>query len=116
MVEDIVNTEETQAKPFVFVLMPFKEDFDDIYKFGIKQACEEAGVNCERVDEQMFDESILERIYNQIEKANIVVADMTGRNPNVFYETGYARALEKRVILLTQKAEDIPLADEISEE
>ena len=41
-------------------------------------------------------------------KADLIVADLTGRNPNVFYETGYAHALNKRVILLTQRAEDIP--------
>ena len=49
-----------------------------------------------------------QRIYNQIGKADIIVDDMIGRNPNVFYETGYAHALNKRVVLLTQKAEDIP--------
>jgi hypothetical protein len=61
--------------------MPFDKSFDDIYKFGIKAACEEAGAYCERVDEQIFLESMLERIYNQIAKADIIVADMTGRNP-----------------------------------
>lgn len=66
------------------------------------------GAYCERVDEQHFRESILQRIYNQIAKADVVVADMSGKNPNVFYEVGYAHALGKDVILLTQKAEDIP--------
>jgi len=88
--------------------MPFASEFDDIYKLGIKAACQEAGTYCERVDEQIFQENILERVYNQIGKADIVVADMTGRNPNVFYETGYAHALGKHVILLTQHADDIP--------
>jgi hypothetical protein len=100
--------EGTQPKPFVFVLMPFDEAFRDIYLVGIKTACKDAGAYCERVDEQIFEESILGRIYNQIAKADIIVADMTNRNANVFYETGYAHALGKRVILLTQKAEDIP--------
>lgn len=100
--------EETKPKPFVFVLMPFHKDFDDIYELGIKAACHEAGAYCERVDEQKFDETILQRVYNQIAKADIVVAEMTGRNPNVFYETGYAHALNKRVILLTRDASDIP--------
>jgi hypothetical protein len=102
----MLNT--TSPKPFVFVLMPFDHDFDDIYKLGIKPACASAGAYAERVDEQIFQESILERIYNQISKADIIVADMTGRNPNVFYETGYAHALGKPVIFLTQKADDIP--------
>ncbi len=100
--------EETKPKTFVFVLMPFSEEFRDIYELGIKAACTEAGAYCERVDEQKFDENILERIYNQIAKADVLVAEMTGRNANVFYETGYAHALNKRVILLTQKADDIP--------
>jgi len=99
---------ETKPKPFVFVLMPFGEEFSEIYKLGIKTACENAGAYCERVDEQIFVESILARIYNQIAKADIVVSDMTNRNPNVFYETGYAHALNKQVILLTQNADDIP--------
>ncbi|MDM0036780.1 hypothetical protein QTI33_31915 [Variovorax sp. J22P271] len=96
------------AKPFVFVLMPFASSFDDVYKLGIKKACEEEGAYCERVDEQMFDGSILDRIYNQIVKSDVVIADMTGKNPNVFYETGYAHALNKKVILLTQDQDDIP--------
>lgn len=97
-----------QPKPFVFVLMPFASEFDDIYRYGIKEACEKAGTYAERVDEQMFQGSILDRIYNQIAKADIIIADMTGRNPNVFYETGYAHALGKPVILLTQNTDDIP--------
>lgn len=100
--------EETSPKTFVFVLMPFSADFEDIYEVGIKAACKDAGAYCERVDEQMFTDSILERIFNQIAKADVIVADMTGRNPNVFYETGYAHALNKSVILLTKDANDIP--------
>jgi Nucleoside 2-deoxyribosyltransferase len=53
-------------------------------------------------------EGILDRIFNQISKADVIVADMTGRNPNVFYEVGYAHALGKIVILLTQNTDDIP--------
>lgn len=95
-------------KPFVFVAMPIAPELEDLYELGIKAACKNAGAYAERVDKQVFTESILDRIYNQISKADIIVADMTGRNPNVFYEVGYAHALGKTVILLTQKAEDIP--------
>ncbi|HJR09018.1 MAG TPA: hypothetical protein VJ842_17295 [Pyrinomonadaceae bacterium] len=98
----------TSPKPFVFVLMPFEASFDDTYALGIRPACEAAGAYCERVDEQIFHESILQRIYNQVSKADVIVADLTTRNPNVFYETGYAHALGKQVVLLTQNVDDIP--------
>jgi hypothetical protein len=88
--------------------MPFDASFNDVYHLGIKPAADAAGAYCERVDEQFFAESILARIYNQIAKADLIVADMSGRNPNVFYEVGYAHALGKIVILLTKNSDDIP--------
>jgi hypothetical protein len=96
------------AKPFAFVLMPFEQEFSDIYKLGIQAVAKDCGVIAERVDEQTYTESILERIYRQIENADFIIAEMTGRNPNVFYEVGYAHARGKLVTLLTQSADDIP--------
>ena len=98
----------TSPKPFAFVLMPFSKDFDDAFDLAIRPACDAAGAYAERVDKQIFTGSILERVYNQIAKADLVVADMSERNPNVFYEVGYAHALGKTTLLLTRNAEDIP--------
>ena len=95
-------------KPFAFILMPFSGEFDDTYELAIKPACESAGAYAERVDKQIFSGSILERVYNQIAKADLLVADMSGKNANVFYEVGYAHALGKTTILLTRAVEDIP--------
>jgi hypothetical protein len=96
-------------KLFAFVLMPFEGRFDDVYRLGIKAAVEELGMIATRVDEQVFHkEGILERIYNQIDSADFIIADMSGRNPNVFYEVGYAHAKQKTCILLTENAADIP--------
>jgi len=94
--------------PFVLVLMPFDQEFNNAYLLCIKPACTDAGAYCERVDEQIFTENIVGRILNQIAKADIIVADMSGQNANVFYETGYAHALGKTVILLTKNTDDIP--------
>jgi nucleoside 2-deoxyribosyltransferase len=88
--------------------MPFSKNFDDVYKFGIKAACNNIGVQCERVDEQLFQEYVTDRIFAQIRSADMIIADMTRRNPNVFYEVGYAHALDKPTILLTSTADDIP--------
>lgn len=97
------------SKPFAFVLMPFDSAFDDVYRLGVKAAAEEQGIFAERVDEQIFhNQGILSRIYDQIKAADVIIADMTGQNPNVFYEVGYAHALEKTCVLLTADAADIP--------
>lgn len=95
-------------KPFVFVAMPFSKDFDTIYEVGIRPACADAGAYSERVDEQNYHGSVIDRIYNQIAKADIVLADLSGERANVFYETGYAHALGKKTILLASRASDIP--------
>src|SRR5688572_28629184 len=68
----------------------------------IKPAYEAAGAYAERVDDQIFQGNIRQRVYNQISKADLIVADTTGRNVNVLYEVGYAHALRKHVILLTR--------------
>jgi len=88
--------------------MQFADEFRDVYELGIKAACREIGIRCERVDEQIFQENILNRVFAEIRRCDLIISEMTGRNPNVFYETGYAHAIGKRVILLTQEATDIP--------
>lgn len=111
MKDDDKNSEIISTKPkrFCFVLMPFDGDFKDIYEIAIKEACHNAGAYCERVDDQNFHEaSIFQRIVNQISQADFIIADMSGKNANVFYEVGYAHALDKPTILLTNNAADIP--------
>lgn len=88
--------------------MPFSQAFEDIYELAIRPACEAAGAYAERVDKQIFSGSIMERLYNQIARADILIADVSNRNPNVFYEVGYAHALGKSTILITKTEEDIP--------
>lgn len=98
----------SEIRPFAFVLMPFDKEFDDLYQLGIKSTAESLGIVAERVDEQNFSESILDRIYRQIRNADFIIAEMTGQNPNVFYEVGYAHAHEKLCVLITRNAADIP--------
>jgi hypothetical protein len=98
----------TSPRPFAFVLMPFAASYDDVFHLAIGEACKEAGAYAERVDHQIFSGNILERVFNQIAKADLVIADMSERNANVFYEVGYAHALGKTTLLLTRDAADIP--------
>ena len=88
--------------------MPFSADYDDVYQLGIKEAANSAGIEAQRVDEQLFSEGMLDRIYRQIEAADMIIADLSSKNANVFYELGFAHGRSKLCILLTKNAEDIP--------
>jgi len=98
-----------EENDLAFVLMPFAPEFDEIYQQGIKKVWEELGFRCLRSDEDIHTHDIMCRaICQNIQRARFIVTDMTGRNPNVFYELGLAHAFGKPVILVTQRAEDVP--------
>jgi nucleoside 2-deoxyribosyltransferase len=91
-----------------FVIMPFAESFDDVFKIGIKATAKECQIDAYRLDEELFDEGMLDKIYHEIECCDFIIADLSDKNPNVFYELGYAHAIGKLCILTTQSAENIP--------
>jgi hypothetical protein len=107
---DVKPVEENRPTgKYVFVLMPFDPKFDDIYWFGIRGAVEDVGFRCERADEIQFVGGVIEKVAEQIRRADIVVADMTGKNANVFYEAGIAHTIDaKKVALIVQSTDDIP--------
>lgn len=94
--------------PYVFIIMPFAKKFNDIYLYGITGAVKDAGMVCKRLDEIQFTGDVIKRIEEQIHRADIIVADITGNNPNVLYELGIAHTLGKPVALLVQRASQIP--------
>ena len=93
----------------VFVLSPFGESFDTIYTDHIKPSIESIGcLNCLRADDIYDNRPIIEDIWRHINEAKILISELTGRNANVFYETGIAHTVGKEVILITQSMEDVP--------
>jgi len=88
--------------------MPFDKSFDDVYRLGIQAAGAAAGVDAKRLDDSFFDKNMLEQIYGEIDRADLIIADMSTRNVNVFYEAGYADAKKKLIIFLTSDDKDIP--------
>jgi hypothetical protein len=91
-----------------FVIMPFDDKLDPIYETAIKPVIQNLKLKCLRADEIFASKPIVEDILNCIKSSNIIIADLTGRNANVFYELGLAHALNKNVILLTQDISDVP--------
>jgi nucleoside 2-deoxyribosyltransferase len=89
--------------------MPFGQEWSaDVHRI-LATACEEAGVRPVRGDDLFTPTDILEDIWQSLNAADFVVADITGRNPNVLYELGIAHALAKPVLILSKEAADIPI-------
>jgi hypothetical protein len=96
---------EPSRKKYVFVAMPFQEDFDDVYQFGIYSAVRACGYVCEKVDESLFAGNIVERITEGIRNAEFVIADLTHERPNVYLEVGFAWGLNRPVILVAREGQ-----------
>lgn len=91
-----------------FVVMPFDSLFEAQYTKVIRPAVQEAGLACVRGDEIYTQAAIVADIWNSLRAARIVVAELSGRNPNVMYEVGLAHAIGKPSILLTREQDDVP--------
>ena len=95
-------------KAVAFVIMPFDEEVDDVYDHFMKPLLESVGFEVDRADDIDSQQNILRDILELIDKSELIVADLTNGNPNVFYELGLAHALRKPVILLTQNIDEVP--------
>jgi hypothetical protein len=91
-----------------FVMMPFGAWFDRYYQEIYVPAIKEAGFEPVRADELFTTGSVVEQIWEQIEKAKLLLADLSGKNPNVFYELGLAHAAKKPVVFTASQVEDVP--------
>jgi AbiTii-like protein len=91
-----------------FVLMPFTQDLTDIYNNHIKKVVDALDLSIARADDFFSQEAIMDEIWSAIANATFLIADCTGKNPNVFYEIGLAHAIGKPVILITQNSDDVP--------
>ena len=91
-----------------FVIMPFGHPFDRYYKNVFVPAIEEVDLRPVRGDSIFLPSAIMQDIWRLLTEAKVLIADLTGRNPNVFYELGLAHALQKPVILVANSMDDVP--------
>jgi len=75
------------------VIMPFSRGYKEIFDHAIKPACDGTGFRCLRADYPIKAGSIIEHTIDLIFEADVVVADLSSLNANVFYELGVAHAL-----------------------
>lgn len=94
-----------------FVIMPFATEFDDVYsviKSTVESATADTKGRCFRLDENRPAGRITDRLLTEIRSATICIADITGNIPNVMWELGFAMALEKPTIIITQNIASLP--------
>jgi hypothetical protein len=96
------------GRPRAFVVMQFAEPYDTFYKEVIQSQAEASGFDVVRIDEKAGPGIIFQDIQREIEQAEIVIAEITPVNANVFYELGYAHALRKPTILLARRDAVLP--------
>ena len=99
---------QAEEKIDIFVLMPFKAKMEKVYTNHIKKMGEELGLTVRRADEMFSPRPFMEKIWDGICAAHLILADCTEKNPNVFYEIGMAHTVGKKVVLITRSDKDIP--------
>lgn len=94
-------------KNSVFVLTPFHPKYEKTYDV-IAKSCDRVGLKCSRGDEKFIRGGVLSHILGELLTASVVIANIDGRNPNVFYELGIAHALDKDVIIVSSSVHEVP--------
>lgn len=103
------RTTSVGAHDTCFVMQPFAAPLGDYYEKIYKPSTEKAGLRAVRADAEIFATGkIMDQVWQGINAAKVLVAELTSRNPNVFYELGLAHALKKPVVLVSAKEEDVP--------
>lgn len=108
--EDITikNFNVKKETPKAFVVMQFSSPYNELYDDVIKRVCKEFDLNVVRADETYGPGLILADIIKQIIESKLIIAEISQSNPNVFYEVGYAHALNKPTILIAEKTTKLP--------
>lgn len=96
------------VRPKAFVVMQFSAQFDEVYSEVIKTVCSDENIDVTRIDEEAGPGLIIADITKAITDAKVIIADISPVNANVFYEVGYAHALNKPTILLAEKGTKLP--------
>lgn len=97
----------SEGPPIVAIMMPFQDEYKRVHDV-IKNVCDELDLRALRADDMWNDPTIIQDIFALLFESDIVVAELTGSNPNVFYEIGIAHTLGRTVIPITQEINNVP--------
>lgn len=104
----VSNFRYRTERPTAFVVMAFRSPYHEIYSNVISEICHEFDLIPVIANEVNGPGMVVMDIVRDIRQSSLVIADITPDNPNVFYEVGYAHAINKPTILIAQKGRDLP--------
>lgn len=96
------------VNPTAFVVMEFSGHYYEIYNNVISSVCEEFKVVAKKADDSFTTGMIISDIVSNINECKLIIADISPVNANVYYEVGYAHALNKPTILIAEKGTKLP--------
>jgi hypothetical protein len=91
----------------VFTIMSFKEEYKDVYE-SFKLICSKSDYQTDRTDEDLNLSPITSKILDGIKQSDFVIADVSELSPNVFYEIGYAKGINRHVVITAKKPTELP--------
>lgn len=114
VLDKLKELEGRQNKKKCFVILPFadtksctREEWNEIFEGLIKPAVEEPGFNYECIKPDFFHGEIIEPFLNDLNRSDLLIADITDQNPNVLYGLGVRHSLRDSTIIITQETDDI---------
>lgn len=96
---------KTVDHPDVFVIMPFKPEYDAVYEHHVKKVVDHLQLSVRRADERLDSGPIMRAIWEDIFYSQIVLADVSDRNVNVYYELGIVHTLGKPTVMIKRAGE-----------
>ena len=98
----------SNERPRAFVVMQFTEPYNSLYSEVISPVCEELELEAYRADDVFRPGIILQDIISGLVESDVIIAEISPTNPNVFYELGYAHARNQPTVLLARRGEELP--------
>ena len=107
--ESVLHGESVEISPGTgFVLLPHVDEFREIYKYAIRPAMEANGLVVKKAEDIYRPGSILAQVWQEILTSEVIVADVSDRNPNVIYELGLCYGVRRCPILLVRDPSELP--------
>lgn len=94
-------------KPKIFIAMPFKKELDNV-EAAITEYGHSKEYDVWRADQERVSVEIFKNILGKIAESDVIIADVTYENPNVFLEIGYSWGIGKEVLLISEDVKNLP--------